>query len=258
MLRDAFGEFEVIRCEVAGGVPVVSVVMAVFNGAAYLKKSVKSLLEQDFKDFEFLIVDDGSSDGTRAILRGMQKADARIVGIVNRDNIGLTKSLIRAIALARGRYIARQDVDDASAPQRLSRQLAFFPEYDFVCARAVVDAKCLLPRLPWAVLYRWVWGWRNPCVHGTYMFKRSVYEKVGGYAPDVRYAQDYDLLVRILGDRSIRTKYILEPLYFTTKGEECISRKNIHAQRAAFKDIRQRRDVSLWEPFKKHSVGVKA
>ncbi|MGC8880316.1 MAG: glycosyltransferase family 2 protein, partial [Anaerolineae bacterium] len=94
--------------------PAISVIMAVYNGARYLREAVDSILNQTFTDFEFIIVDDGSTDETPAVLD--EYNDPRIVRLRNAHNLGLTKSLNRGLHVARGRYIARQDADDLSYP----------------------------------------------------------------------------------------------------------------------------------------------
>ena len=98
--------------------PCVSVVMSVYNGSVHLAKSVESILPQEGVDFEFIIVNDGSSDGSGEILESYARRDKRI-RVIEQENTGLTKALIRGCKEARGKYIARQDVDDISMPGRL-------------------------------------------------------------------------------------------------------------------------------------------
>ncbi len=102
--------------------PEVSVVMAVHNGVAFLRRTLDSVLAQDDVDFEFVIVNDGSSDGTATLLSKYTSKDSRIK-VLSQENRGLTNSLIRGCGEARGLYIARQDAGDVSLPERLSYQL---------------------------------------------------------------------------------------------------------------------------------------
>lgn len=102
--------------------PKVSVVMSVYNGEKYLPETIDSILNQTFKDFEFIIINDGSTDKTAKILTSYD--DPRI-RIFNQENMGLTKSLNRAISLAKGEYIARMDADDISYPERLKKQVDY-------------------------------------------------------------------------------------------------------------------------------------
>jgi len=113
----------------------VSVIMSVYNGAKYLSECIDSILSQTFRDFEFLITDDCSTDGTADILETYRRLDSRIVLIHNSENLGLTKSLNRMIEAAQGYYIARMDADDVALPQRFSRQVSVFqnePEADII------------------------------------------------------------------------------------------------------------------------------
>ena len=109
--------------------PKISVVMAVYNGEKYLREAIDSILNQTFKDFEFIIVNDGSTDRTREILESF--IDPRIV-LIHQEHMGLTKSLNRGIALAKGKYIARQDADDISMAERLEKQFNFLESHENV------------------------------------------------------------------------------------------------------------------------------
>ena len=113
---------------------LISVVMAVYNGESCVDDAIKSILNQTFKDFEFIIVDDGSSDNSYNIIKSYASRDKRIKIIRNLVNLGLTKSLNKAILLSKGTYIARQDDDDISLPNRLEYQIKFLqenPDYAF-------------------------------------------------------------------------------------------------------------------------------
>ena len=96
--------------------PLVTVLMATFNDAAFLPDAVRSVLTQTFTEFEFLIIDDGSTDGTSRYLLGL--TDPRVRVARNESNLGLTRSLKRGIELARGRFIARLDADDIALPSQ--------------------------------------------------------------------------------------------------------------------------------------------
>ena len=106
--------------------PKVSVVMSVYNGERYLREAVDSILGQTFGAFEFVIVDDASTDETPLILSGY--TDPRIVFLRNDENLGLTRSLNVGLKMACGEYIARQDADDISLPNRLERQVGLLDE----------------------------------------------------------------------------------------------------------------------------------
>lgn len=97
--------------------PTVSVLMPAYNAGRYLSEAIESLLIEDYEAFELIVVDDGSTDETPQILEGCD--DARLVRLRHKENLGYAHALNRALSLARGRYIARQDADDLSAPGRL-------------------------------------------------------------------------------------------------------------------------------------------
>ena len=95
--------------------PQISVIMSVYNGEEYLPASIESILNQSFSDFEFIIIDDGSTDNTYDIIKKYQQIDSRIISIKNEKNIGLPASLNKGIIISKGEFIARQDVDGIEA-----------------------------------------------------------------------------------------------------------------------------------------------
>ena len=103
--------------------PRVSVVMSVYNGERYLAEAIDSILGQSMSDLEFIVIDDGSTDGTPRILEKYTARDERVWVVRNERNLGLTRSLNRCLSLARGEYFARQDADDISLPERLALQV---------------------------------------------------------------------------------------------------------------------------------------
>src|ERR1051325_5151993 len=107
--------------------PAVSVIMPVYNAERYLREAVQSILNQTFSDFEFLIINDGSTDQSQLILQEYAARDARIV-LKSRPNTGYTRALNELLAMARGELIARMDADDISEPQRLALQAALLRE----------------------------------------------------------------------------------------------------------------------------------
>jgi len=103
----------------------ISVIMSVFNGQDYLNEAIESVLRQTFRDFEFIIIDDGSTDNTRNIIKHYQKKENRIKAIYNDNNKGLALCLNEGIQMAKGKYIARMDADDISLPERFAAQIAY-------------------------------------------------------------------------------------------------------------------------------------
>ncbi len=193
--------------------PRVTVLMAVYNGSAYLRQSVESILAQSFRDFEFLIINDGSIDDSRAILASYD--DSRICIIENSTNMGLTKSLNRGLANARGGLIARQDADDVSDPTRLEKQVAFM---DAHVAVALLGAQARYineqgaprnSRLWWKATtpesMRFQFLFDSPFVHTSVMFRRAViWDTLGGYNETYRMSQDFELWSRLLESHEAR------------------------------------------------------
>ena len=121
--------------------PLISVVMSVYNDRDYLAIAIESILNQTFTDFEFLIIDDGSSDGSKEIIKNYASKDKRIKFIKNPENLGLATSLNKLIKLSRGEYIARMDADDESFPERFEKQINYFnkfPETDVLGTGAII------------------------------------------------------------------------------------------------------------------------
>lgn len=119
--------------------PTISVVMSVYNGELYIEEAIKSILSQTYKDFEFIIINDGSADKSLEIIEEYKNQDERVV-LISRGNKGLIASLNEGIEKARGEYIARMDADDISLPSRFEEQLKFMESnYDVgVCGTGIV------------------------------------------------------------------------------------------------------------------------
>lgn len=187
--------------------PRVSVLMSVYNGARYVSAAVESILQQSFRDFEFIIVDDASNDQTPMILAAYARQDRRIHLITNAENLGLTRSLNRGLAQTVGEYIARQDADDISDPDRLAKQVALldstpgavlaFGNYAIIDADnyilSVREKACDPVLVHWYMLF---YNYLN--VHSLMMVRRENIIKLGGYDETRRYSQDYELWLRLL------------------------------------------------------------
>ncbi len=189
--------------------PFVSVLMSVYNDAKYLPGAVDSILGQVFGDFEFVVIDDGSTDGSRAILE--RYCDPRLV-LVRQEHEGLVRSLNRGLSVASGRYVARQDADDISLPSRLLKQVAFLEAHPDV---ALVGSAVDLIDDDMRVLRRHVYPTEhlelcslldkvvNPLPHSTIMFRRDVVAGLGGYDERFTRAEDYALYLRLVERFSI-------------------------------------------------------
>src|SRR5215204_6221112 len=108
--------------------PTVSVIMPAYNAKRYVAQTIRSVLAQTFGDFEFIIVDDGSTDGTLPILQRVANEDARLV-VISRPNTGIVAALNDGIAKARGEFLARMDADDVCLPERFAKQVLYLREH---------------------------------------------------------------------------------------------------------------------------------
>jgi glycosyltransferase involved in cell wall biosynthesis len=186
--------------------PTISVVMSVHNGEKYLREAMESILNQTFRDFEFIIIDDGSTDGSKQILEEYAVKDSRI-RLVSRENCGLTKSLNEGIALARGEFIARMDADDVSLPERFEKQVQFLKEKpEFVAVgTGVMMTDCDLrplqqrgqPKGHGNICRELLCGNGGAMTHPAAMIRRSALQKLGGYDERFETAQDLDLFIRL-------------------------------------------------------------
>jgi len=186
----------------------ISVVMAAFNEEATIAYAIESILHQSKPEFEFLIVDDCSSDNTPHVIKYYEEKDKRIRVFTNDNNLGLAASLNRAINHTKTSFIARMDADDSSLPKRLELQFKFLQEHPDV---AVVGSNALLVEELGTVL-----NWSNmplasddikktiikkcPLVHSSVMFRKSFIRNLGGYDEKLRKKQDYDLWFRGIND----------------------------------------------------------
>ena len=105
--------------------PLISLVMPVYNSSKYLKQSIKSILDQTVRNFELIIIDDGSVDNSWDIINEFKKKDKRIIAL-KQSNCGLVHTLNKAIGISKGKYLARLDADDVSHPKRFDKQLKWF------------------------------------------------------------------------------------------------------------------------------------
>ncbi|HEX4132682.1 MAG TPA: glycosyltransferase [Pirellulales bacterium] len=184
----------------------VSVLMPVYNAAAYVRKAIESILAQSMRDFEFLIFDDGSTDQSRAIVEQCASGDPRLK-VFSDGHRGYTPRLNRGIELARGEFIARMDADDISLPDRFERQLAFLNEHpDCVAVGGQVmniDAEGYeisvsnLPLEHDQIDGQHIGGGFGRMSHPTVMMRTAVVRAIGGYQPDLEPLEDYDLWLRL-------------------------------------------------------------
>jgi glycosyltransferase involved in cell wall biosynthesis len=199
------------------GRPLVTVLISAHNDLRFLPEAVESIFAQTFDDYEFLIIDDGSTDGTRAYLDSLR--DPRVRVLRNLTNVGLTPSLNRGLDAAAGEFVARIDADDVALPQRLARQVEFLRAHPEVAvcgsARDMVDERgSFVAHAPAAeddLCIRWKCLLGNPFAHPTVMFRLDLLDEHGlRYDERCRTAQDYELWTRLLA--MTRGANLREPL----------------------------------------------
>jgi len=216
--------------------PALSVVMSVLNGRRYLGEAVDSILGQSFRDFEFIIIDDGATDGSGHLLDVYAQKDPRI-RVIHQENRGLTSSLNIGLGFVRGPYVARMDADDVSEATRLARQVEFLDRHaDHIAvgtsAHVIDEGGRIVGRINLGgedreLAVRFLAD--NFMIHGSVMFRG---EHNVRYNNALRYAQDFDLWVRlrVLG----KIANLSEPLYQWRQHSGAISaRKTTEQKRIA-------------------------
>lgn len=194
--------------------PPVSVVMPVRDGLPWLDESVRSIVAQTFTDFELVIVDDASTDGTADCLESWRRRDPRIRIVRSREPLGLVGSSNAAVAASSGALVARMDADDVSHPERLARQVAVHAaDGDTALVGTLMegidhDGRLVRPIDRWRLVRRSVFA---PFPHGSILVRRALLDRVGGYRRGCEYWEDLDLYLRL--SRVGRVLVIPEALY---------------------------------------------
>lgn len=186
--------------------PTVSVIMGVYNcnNKMLLEKSVESVIDQTYKDWELIICDDGSSDDTLQYLRQLENTDRRIKVITYKQNKGLCYALNQCIKCATGKYIARQDDDDISYSTRFAREVEFLEQHAEISFVGTIADVCD---------DNGIWGqyiveekptkdsflWNSPFLHPSIVIRKQDLLDVGGYRVEriTRRCEDYDLFMRL-------------------------------------------------------------
>lgn len=182
----------------------ITILMPVYNGEQHLKQAIESVLGQTFVDFELLIIDDGSNDGSGKIINSYE--DERIRLVKNKKNKGIIFSLNKGLALARGEYIARMDADDISLPERLSKQYRFMENNPGValvgCWAKIIgeDGRPLndkrLPSKHGEIKFNLLF--RNPFIHSSIFFRKNLIKAMGGYDYNYKHAEDFALYSKLI------------------------------------------------------------
>ena len=212
--------------------PRVSIITGAYNAASCysFEKSINSILEQSFSDFEFIICDDGSTDNTWSMLLEFSKRDCRIKLLKNEKNLGLAATLNRCIENSLGSYIARHDCDDYAAPNRLERQVSYLDEHEDIS---------ILGTYAYLFDEGGVWGemrfpieitrrdflFSSPHQHGSVIFRRDALMRACGYrvSKETRRTEDYDLFMRM--NAFAKSANLPEFLYYFCEDKSTLSRR---------------------------------
>lgn len=211
--------------------PRVSILMPFFNAGSYVSTSLTSILNQSFKNFQLVIVDDASSDSTREKLTKI--ADKRLKIIRNRSRLGIAASLNRALKEATGSLIARMDADDIAHPDRLKKQIIFLDQHKaigvigtqakFIDKRGKIIGQTHNPL--WDADIRRKLMSFNPIVHPSVIVRRELLDKFGSYDETLDGAEDYDLWLRFA--RFTKFRNLGECLLFWRRSSSAVSFKDI-------------------------------
>lgn len=210
--------------------PQISVIMPVYNAAPYLKQAIESILTQSYRDFEFIIINDGSTDDSDEIIKSFN--DDRIIYVSEKQNAGISFRTNQGLAMSRGNYIALMDADDICLPERLEKQLAFIgahPDVDILGSNATMINeneelvnKMLRPEQHELIHWRIFFG--NPMINPSVMFRGSVDRNNLKYYGDTSFPHDYELWTRLI--IKVRFHNVQEPLIYYRRYEKSTSSSN--------------------------------
>lgn len=214
------------------GKPKITVLMSVYNGKEHLRESIESILSQSFQYFEFLIIDDASTDNSREIIK---EYHSRVKLIINEKNLGLTKSLNKGLKLAQGQYIVRMDADDISLPYRLEKQFNFMEGNKEVVlcgslawiinekGERIGEKNVETENIKEKLLFN------NQFIHSSLFFKKEL----GFYDESFQRAQDYEFVLRVASKHKVAN--LKERLISWRKSEKSLSFSSKKQQRCALK-----------------------
>ena len=224
--------------------PKISVIIPVHNGEKYLKETLESIIHQTFRDFELLVIDDGSTDRSLQIINDYAKTDDRITVYQNIENKGIAFTTNFGIGQAKGNFIAVSDQDDISFPERLERQIKYFeqhPEIHVLGAQIINTDPNLqkpgrvssFPVTPGA--YRWMQLFGCMTINSTVMIRRAVFSEYGFRYGNFKTASDYDMFAK-LGPVCKLANYP-QPLMYHRRHENAVSIIHSEIQRQELYDI---------------------
>ena len=227
--------------------PKISVIMSVYNGQKYLGESIESVLNQTLADFEFILIDDGSSDGTLEILKTKQAGDQRITLLQNEKKIGLAASLNRGIGIAKGKYIARMDADDICLPTRFQKQVDYLEKHPDTwilgCGIYLIDenGNTIMKRIysdnPQNIRWSMIFGHGGPVGHPCVMMVIDKIRQYGAYKL-TQASQDLELFSRFFDFMPLPITNLQEPLLKLRWHGNNFSVKHAQLQRKVSNEIR--------------------
>jgi GT2 family glycosyltransferase len=210
--------------------PKISVLMSTYNNEDTIQESIRSILNQTYRNFELLIMNDASTDNTLEACNSIE--DERIKIYNNKTNLGLTKSLNLLAYKARGKYFARQDADDTSLRQRFENQIKVMEEQnlDIVCSKAFVkNSQRKIPKYKNFVNYKFIYKFTNPFIHGTFFMDKSIFFQIGGYDEDFIFSQDYKFMYDAIKQKA-KIKIIKTPLYILNTENNISTNEKVRQQ----------------------------
>jgi len=245
--------------------PKISVLMPVYNAEKYVSLAVDSILNQTFLDFEFIVINDGSTDGTLDILQRYAQQDSRI-RLISRENKGLVATLNEGLALAKAPLIARMDADDIALPERFSKQYKYLnknTEVVLVGGRCVAIDSCGDSMALWNQLTSFddiqdqhlnsLNG--SAVAHPSMMFRKEVVQAVGGYLAESYPAEDLDLLLRVSDEGSIENLEDVILKYRVHAGSICANDKQ-KQNNQVYKIVNKARERKNLKPMVKANADL--
>lgn len=193
----------------------ISVILSAKDSESSLGNAIESILNQTYENFELLIMDDGSTDNTYQIVSQFSSRDKRIKLLKNKENQGLTISLNRLVQHSRGEYIARQDADDFSYPNRLEEQYEYLISKNLdACTTKAISSQSskIIHKKSQYLPKKIVIKFKNPFVHGTLLIKKSILERLNNYDENFYYSQDYKLVTDLI-DSGYKINILNKVLY---------------------------------------------
>ena len=220
--------------------PRISVLMTAYNAEKYIAQAIESILNQTYTDYEFIIINDGSTDDTPNIIRHYADSDSRIIFIDNKQNQGLIAVLNQGLDMARGEFIARMDADDISLPKRFEKQVAYLdanPDVGvlgtLIHGFGIMDAAGI--QIPGVTVFDMLK--QNYIAHPSVMMRKGVLDKYNlRYSPDYKHCEDMELWSRMI----FLTKFhnLMEVLLMYRITGNNISTQNWDLQQATTAKIR--------------------